>query len=202
MKSPIQPTLETGSVSPVLGPGPAAPSTIPGSGTFRKGRSRVLEEVFNEPEMDAERRKDVLAKAAFRLTAAHLSSTASQVPSLTPADPAISARAHVRNPWAIWRASDLFAQCGPLLTLYLGAQIASACITATWLANHGVPDRALLTAMLTLLFLTLDAMVFVCLRGRLLAGFIRPAMWLALATLAPGCLALGMSWFETIRPSV
>lgn len=202
MKPLTQPTAETDSLSPAPGPSPAGSPRIPGSGTLRQGRNRSLEDVFNEPEMDAERRKDVLAKAAFRLTAASTPSASPQGLPLSPADPGISARAHVRNPWAIWRVSDLFVQCGPLLTLYMAAQVASACITASWLAAHGVLDRALLTGMLILLFVTLDAMVFVCLRGRLLAGFLKPACWLAVATLIPGGLALAAAWFERIGPSV
>ncbi len=199
--SPMSPN-ESGSLpwaaGDALNSAPAGGPRVPHSRAAWKARGgHELESVFDDGELDAERRKDLLAKAAFRMTATR---AAGPVPGVEAGfRPETAAKAHVRNPWAIWKPSDLFIQCGPLLTVFIGVQIASACMTARWLAEQGVLDRALLTGMLPLLFLTLDALTFVSLRGRLLPGFAKPALWLAAATLAPGGLALGLFGFASSR---
>lgn len=197
MKPSTIPSLESGSV-PAVSEGAANGARIPHSRSSRIARgSSGLEAVFDEPEMDMERRKDVLAKAVFRQTAGRPAGSGVHLGANPAFSPGPACRAHARNPWAIWKPSDLFAQSGPLLTLFIGVQIASACLTAGWLAEHGVLDRALLTGMLPLLFLTIDAVAFVSLRGRLLAGFAWPAVWIGLATLLPGMLALGLTGYES-----
>ena len=109
-------------------------------------------------------------------------------------------QAHVRNPWAIWRISDLFAQCGPLLTVFIGSQIASAAYVAAWLARILGQEKAFMIGVLLLAVFVADGVTFALFRGRLLAGFKIPATVLVLTTIVPGAILRAFEWWNAMHP--
>lgn len=105
----------------------------------------------------------------------------------------IKCQQHVRNPWAVWTISDLFMLGGPLVSVFLICQVVAAILLARAVAHIWMWDFLVSSVTTVWGYILLDMVVFLFRRGRLVTGFIFPAVWVSLVTIAPG---IGMQiWY-------
>ena len=103
--------------------------------------------------------------------------------------------AHRRDPMAWWRLTDLFALCGPIMTVFLVMQVLSSVATTWFVMGFADVDHRLLVGMLILANLVIDAVILAYHRGRHYKELARPVVLTALVTILPGSLL--MLWIHT-----
>jgi nitrogen fixation/metabolism regulation signal transduction histidine kinase len=96
---------------------------------------------------------------------------------------------------AWWRLTDLFALCGPIMTVFLVMQVLSSVATTWFVMGFADVDHHLLVGMLILANLVIDAVILAYYRGRHYKELARPVFLTALVTVLPGPLL--MIWIHT-----
>lgn len=107
-----------------------------------------------------------------------------------------------RNPWVIYGVQDMVAIFGLGFWIFVGLQVASAGIAGRLAGDHFGFHMGLFAGGLICLMFLIDGIVFAFLKGRHYRAFIRPAMVVAMLTILPSGVLLGIHFIRDLTKRI
>lgn len=92
------------------------------------------------------------------------------------------------NPFAVKRFTDLLALAGIWVALILIGELGMACYLAEPAGRYLRVPALQVGGTLAVMYLALDVVVYLVLRGRMIFQWMVPALWVAAAVVVPGML--------------